>query len=135
MKRKGISSSLALLASTMILMAQICINLAFMEVMREEIMSRAEEVIKIKDYSRVILIAVNETSLVVVNRRDGDLLINGLSLCYLNGSTADVEVEWRIPKMSMSERHLPLSLKDCIATILRIEGGFEVILPVHRAQL
>jgi len=135
MKRKGVSSSLALLASITILMAQICVNLAFMEVMREEIMGRAEEVIKIKDYSQVILIAVNETSFVVVNRRDGDLLISGLSLCYLNGSTADVEVEWRIPKMSISERQLPLSLKDCVAAVLKVEGAFEVILPVHRAQL
>jgi len=135
MKRSGVSSSLALLASIMVLTAQICINLAFAEVMIEEVVSKAREVVESKNYSQVILLAVNETTLVVVNRRDRDVLVSGLSLCYLNGSTADVEVEWRIPRMSISKHQVPQSLRDCVAVVLRVEESYEVVLPVYRAQL
>ncbi len=138
MKRKGVSSSLALLASIVILMTQICINLAFMEVMSEEIANKAREFrefVESRDYSQMMLIAVNETTLMVVNRRSGDVLINGLSLCYLNGSTTDVKVEWYVPKMSTSEHHVPQSLRDCIAVILDVGGATEVMLPVYRAAM
>ncbi len=135
MERKGISSSLALLASIMVLTAQICINLAFTEVMIEEVMGKAKEVIESRDYGQVILIASNETSFVVVNRRDRDVLVSGLSLCYPNGSMVDVEVEWHIPRMSISKYQVPQSLRDCVAVILKVEGTCEVVLPVYRAQL
>jgi hypothetical protein len=132
-RRKGIASSLALLASVIILTVQICITIAFTEVISEEIMGKAREIVESKDYSQLILIAVNETSLAAINRRDRDISVSVMSFCYPNGSTMDVEVEWRIPKMSMSACQVPRSLGGCVAVVLRIEEGREVVLPLYRA--
>jgi len=132
MRKGGVASSLALLASVIILTAQICINLAFIEVMKEEV-NRAREVIESRSYEQIILIAINETSLMAINRQSGDVLVNGISLCYLDGSTADVDVEWYIPGTSMSRYQVPQSLRDCVAAVIRTKEGHEILAPLHKA--
>ncbi|MCC6043019.1 MAG: hypothetical protein LM598_05270 [Candidatus Verstraetearchaeota archaeon] len=135
MRRKGIASSLALLASVIILTVQICINMAFLEVMSEEMMRKAKEVVEGKDYGQLILIAVNETSLAAINRKNEDFLVSSISLWYLNGSMMDSEVKWRIPRMSMSICQVPRGLERCVAVVLRTEEGREVVLPLYRAAV
>ncbi len=133
MRRGGVASSLAFLASVVVLTVQICINLAFMEVMKEEAMDRAREIIESRGYDQLVLIATNETSLMAINRRDGSVLVKGISLCYPNGSAVNADVEWHIPRTSVSKCQVPQSLRDCVAVILRTEDGHEILLPLHKS--
>jgi hypothetical protein len=133
MRRRGVASSLALLASIIVLTTQICINMAFMEVMSEEIVEKARKVIESKDFNQLLLVAVNETTLVAINRENRDFLVSGMSFHRLNNGVVDIEVEWQIPRMSTSMCRVPQGLEGCVAVVLKVEGGREVMVPLYRA--
>ncbi|MEM2535350.1 MAG: hypothetical protein QXD12_06045 [Candidatus Nezhaarchaeales archaeon] len=134
---RGVSSSLALLASIMILTTQICINLAFTEVVSEEVIKRAKATVEEEGFKMLslVVVVVNGSSLVVVNGRDCELSISSLSLYCIDGNVVDVEVNWSIPRGSVSAHQLPEiseMLTTCIAIGLTFKEGNKLLLPLSR---
>lgn len=133
---RGIASSLALLASIMILTTQICLNLAFTEVISGEIMKRAREVFEEEGFKRLsLVVAVNGSSFVVINGRESEFSISSLSLYYLDGNVIDVKVDWYVPGRSVNIYQVPEVLEmlaSCIAVRLKLKEGSELLLPLSR---
>lgn len=129
---RGVASSLALLASIMILTTQICINLAFTEIVNEEVMRRVKEIVEGDLKGLSLVAAINDSSLVIVNGRERELSVIGLSLYNVDGRVVDIEVNWNIPKGSVATYQVPEALATCIAVKLTFKEGGEVLLPLSR---
>lgn len=133
---RGVSSSLALLASIMILTTQVCINLAFTEVISEEVMKRAREVVEEESFKQVsLVVVVNGSSLVMVNNWENNVLISSLSLYHLDGNVVDIKVDWCVPRKSVGIYRVPDGselLASCIAVKLVLKEGGELLLPLSR---
>ncbi|MEM4576577.1 MAG: hypothetical protein QW701_03825 [Candidatus Nezhaarchaeales archaeon] len=130
---RGVASSLALLASIMILMSQISINVAFVEVVNEEVAKTVQKVVERARLSQLNLVVATEgSSIIVFNGRESGVSITSLSLCYINGSVVDLKVDWFIPAKSACKHHVPLSISDCVAVILVLNEGERMLLPVSK---
>ncbi|TDA35268.1 hypothetical protein DSO06_02915 [Candidatus Nezhaarchaeota archaeon WYZ-LMO8] len=120
----------------MILTTQICINLAFTEVVSEEVIKRAKATVEEEGFKMLsLVVVVNGSSLVVVNGRDCELSISSLSLYCIDGNVVDVEVNWSIPRGSVSAHQLPEiseMLTTCIAIGLTFKEGNKLLLPLSR---
>ena len=123
MLRGGISSSLALLASVMILMAQISINVAFAEVISEGALAKVNEAIREWHENGIRLVmAKNGSSIIIVNDCGRAVSISGLRLYYVNGRVLSFNVNWTIPACSVKCYDLGVNLRSCIAVSVRVEG-------------
>lgn len=130
--KRGVSSSLALLASVMVLMAQISINVAFTKIISNEAIKRVNEVIEDSRIMPRLILVVNGSSVVVVNDCEGVLSVTGLTLYYLSGDTLNLEVNWSVPSKSVASYEVSPSLNGCIAAAIRINGYGRLLLPVSR---
>ena len=131
--RRGVSSSLALLASVMVLMAQISVNVAFTKIISDEAIKKASKVIEDAHAMPRLVLAVNDSSIIVVNDCEKRFLVTGLTLYYLNGKVLSVEVNWSIPARSITSYEVSLSLNGCVAASIKINGYGKLLLPVNRA--
>lgn len=134
--KRGVASSLALLASIMILTTQVCINIAFVEVINEEVVERARGIVEEAFKPLNLVIATNGSSLVVINGQDCELSISSLSLYYLDGDVAEVEVDWCVPGKSVSIYQVPEvseGLATCVAVRLTLREGGGILLPLNKA--
>lgn len=131
--RRGVASSLALLASIMILTSQISINVAFIEVLNERVSKTVKEVVEGGNLSQLnLVVATDGSSIIVFNGRESEVSITSLSLCYINGSIVDLEVKWFIPAKSICRQQVPLPISDCVAVMLVLDGGEKMLIPISR---
>lgn len=130
------ASSLALLASIMILTAQICVSLTFAEIVSEEVVKKVRGMVEGEGLKVLSLaIAVNGSSLVIVNGREDELSLISLSLYHIDGRVVDIEVNWSIPGRSVGIYQVPELLEvlaTCIAVKLTLKEGSELLLPLSR---
>lgn len=120
---RGISSSLALLASVVILMAQIALNVAFMKVMSEgltEVNSVVEELSS--TVKPRLVVAKSNGCIIVVNDENRSLVVTRLTLYTSNGSALNLDVHWVLQPLSSRSFILNLGLEPYVVAALEVEG-------------
>ncbi|MDW8050758.1 MAG: hypothetical protein RMI99_06840 [Nitrososphaerota archaeon] len=128
---RGVSSSLALLASVMVLMAQISVNIAFIEILDEEVLRRLDDrAHKVEGLAMVL--ASDGSSLVVVNGHGRELFVTDLILYHVNGSALSLQVPLNIPPNSVLKYDVGLQLAGYIAALIEVEGYGQFFIPVNR---
>ena len=114
---------MALLASVMILMAQISVNAAFAEVISEGALAKVNEAIRKWHENDIRLVMAKDgSSIIIVNDCGRTVSISGLRLYYVNGRVLSFNVNWSIPACSIKCYDLGVDLKNCIAVSVRVEG-------------